>query len=64
MALTARKKRGIGFLIGGVAFLVTGGIFIGLEATPDFLGLIFQAVGMLAELFGFKVVFPDTDPVE
>jgi len=62
MALTPRKKKGLGYLITGGLFVGIGGIFIGMETTPDFVSLIIQAVGMLAGLFGITVVFPDSDP--
>ena len=60
MALSARKKKGIGFLIGGVAFLAAGGVFIGLANTPDWLNLAFMIVGAIGNILGFTVVFPDT----
>ena len=59
MALSNRKKRGIGFLVGGVAFLAAGGIFLGLDSMPDMLGVIFQVVAAVGTILGFIVVFPD-----
>lgn len=60
MALTARKKKGIGFLVGGLAFLAAGGVFIGLTATPDWLNLAFMVIGAIGNVLGFTFVFPDT----
>ena len=59
MALAPRKKKGIGFLIGGLAFLAAGGVYIGLEVTPDWLSIVFLAVGAVGGVLGFSVVFPD-----
>lgn len=59
MALSARKKKGIGFLIGGLAFLAAGGVFLGIESTPDILGVIFQVVAAVGSVLGFTIVFPD-----
>lgn len=59
MALSARKKKGIGFCISGVVFLGVGGIFIATATTPDWLSLAIQGVGMIAGLLGFNTVFPD-----
>lgn len=59
--MTARKKRGIGLVISGVVTAVVGGIFIGTEATPEWVALVVQGVGMIAGLLGFTTVFPDTD---
>ena len=59
--MTTRKKKGIGFVISGVVFLGVGGVFIGLDATPQWVALIVQAVGLLAGLLGFTTVFPDTE---
>ena len=60
MALSPRKKKGIGFLVGGLAFLAAGGVFLGLETTPDILGVIFQVVAAVGSVLGFSFVFPDT----
>ena len=59
--MTARKKKGIGYIISGAIFVGVGGVFIGMETTPDFVSLIIQGVGMIASLLGFTTVFPDTD---
>lgn len=59
--MTDRKKKGIGFLISGVVFLGVGGVFIGLDVTPDWLAMVIQGVGLIANLLGFATVFPDQD---
>ena len=59
--MTDRKKKGIGFLISGVVFLGVGGVFIGMEVTPDWLAMVIQGVGLIANLLGFATVFPDRD---
>ena len=59
MALAPRKKRGIGFLIAGVAFLAAGGVFIGIEVTPDWLSISFLVASAIGNVLGFSIVFPD-----
>lgn len=59
--MTARKKKGIGFLVSGIAFLVGGGIFLGVDVTPDWLGTVFGIIGMVGNALGFGTVFPDTE---
>lgn len=59
--MTARKIKGIGFLVSGAAFLVTGGVFVFASVTPDWLAAAFQFVGMVAGFFGIKFVYPDTE---
>ena len=59
--MTDRKKKGIGFLISGSVFLAIGGIFLGLEITPDWVGTVVGIVGLVANALGFSTVFPDTD---
>ena len=59
--LSARKKKGLGMLISGVVFLAVGGVFMAVDTTPDWLAVVMQAVGVIGNLLGFKIVFPDTD---
>ena len=61
MALTPRKKRGIGFFITGGIFILFGGIVMKTVADPSWLTFIPLFVGLIAEYFGFKVVFPDIE---
>ena len=59
MALTDRKKKGIGFFIGGAAFIAAGVVFFLLPATPAWLATAFSVVGAVGAILGFTVVFPD-----
>lgn len=59
--MTARKKKGIGFLISGAVFVVAGGVFLGMPVTPDWLGPVMGLVGLVANFLGFVVVFPDVE---
>lgn len=61
MALTPRKKKGIGFLISGGVFVALGGVLIGLPTTPDWVGTIIGIVGLVANALGFTTVFPDNN---
>ena len=59
--MTKRKKKGIGFAISGVAFVAAAVILFVTEATPDWLNTVFGIIGTVAEMLGFKTVFPDTE---
>jgi len=59
--MTDRKKKGIGFLITAGIFAIVGGVFIGTDATPEWTGMLIQGIGLIAGLFGFVVVYPDTE---
>jgi ABC-type uncharacterized transport system permease subunit len=59
--METRKKKGIGFMISGVVFLGVGGALFGIEATPDWLPIVVQGIGLIANLLGFSTVFPDVD---
>ena len=59
--MTNRKKKGIGFFISGAVFIVAGFIFSTMDVNPVWLNSAMILVGMIAEFFGFKTVFPDTD---
>lgn len=59
--MTARKKRGVGFLISGAVFAAMGGIFLGTEVTPDWVATVIGVVGLVANALGFVTVFPDTE---
>lgn len=59
--MTARKKKGIGFLITAGIFAIVGGVFIGTDVTPEWVGLLTQGIGLIAGLLGFKIVSPDTE---
>jgi len=59
--MTPRKKRGIGYIVSGVVFVGVGGVLFGTEASPEWLAIVVQGVGLIANLLGFTTVFPDTD---
>lgn len=57
--MTPRKKRGIGFLISGLLFLLVGGVLTWTTNSPEWVDVTLQVVGALANVFGFVIVFPD-----
>jgi len=59
--MSDRKKRGVGFLISGIVFVVTGGVFLGVEATPEWIAQAIAIIGLVANALGFATVFPDTE---
>lgn len=58
--MTARKKRGVGFLISGGAFIVGSVLCFTTMVDPGWFPIALAIVGMLANFFSFKTVFPDT----
>ena len=59
--MTGRKKKGIGYIISGAVFVAVGAVFMGTTVTPDWLALVVQGIGLVANLIGFTTVFPDTE---
>ena len=59
--MTERKKKGIGYIISGVVFIGVGGILLSTATTPDWVALVVQGIGLLANLLGFSTVFPDKE---
>ena len=59
--MTDRKKKGIGYFVSGAVFIVAGFIMVAMDANPAWLGSVAALLGLVAEFFGFKTVFPDTD---
>jgi hypothetical protein len=61
MALTPRKKKGIGFFISGAAFIVGGALAFAASEDPSWWPTAISLVGMVASFFGFTTVFPDQE---
>lgn len=59
--MTPRKKRGLGFLISGAAFIILGVILTAGKQIPIAWPMIVELIGMVLEALGFRVVFPDID---
>lgn len=59
--MTARKKKGVGFLISGIAFVVGGIITVSTVSTPAWFPVTLTVVGLVANFFGFVTVFPDNE---
>lgn len=59
--MTARKKRGVGFLVGGSVTIVFGVLFLTGEATPDWAMRGVVLLGAVLDALGFKAVFPDVE---
>lgn len=59
--MTDRKKRGVGFFISGLTFIVGGFISFAFSEDPTWFATALGFVGLIATYFGFKVVFPDQE---
>ena len=57
--MTSREKKGVGFGVTGLAFVVAAIVCFATEATPDWLSTVFGVVGSVAEMLGFKAVLPE-----
>ena len=59
--MTPRQKRGISIGVGGLAGLVAGAVIYFTMATPDWLPLALQIVGLVGGVLGFSIVLPNTE---
>lgn len=59
--MTARKKKGIFTMVGGVVSILLGAILVGTTQTPVWIPQVLSLIGMVGEFLGFIFVFPDTD---
>ena len=59
--MSARKKMGISLFAIGVAAIVGGILAIKLPADPAWWTSAIPFIGLIAEFFGFKFVYPDVD---
>ena len=59
--MTDRKKRGIGFFLSGLTFVVGGIVSFAMSEDPTWFATGVSLVGLIATFFGFKVVFPDQE---
>ena len=57
--MTRRKKWGILTLVNGSLLIFIGILVFSTSATPVFVPVVIQALGVLFDLFGFSLVFPD-----
>lgn len=58
MALSARKKKALGFGVTGVVFVVAGVVLWVTPSTPDWLGTVLGALGAVANIVGLVVLVP------
>ena len=61
MALTPRKKKGVGLFITGGIFILFGAITTISMEDPSWLAFVPIIIGFFTDYFGFQVVFPDRD---
>lgn len=59
--MTTRKKKGIGFGVSGVAFLLLAVFNIWFEVTPDWVSVVLDIVAAIAGILGFRFVYPDKE---
>jgi len=59
--METRKRHGLGLMINGVLFVVAGAVVFGTAITPVWLPVAIQVIGVVSEVLGFKLVYPDHD---
>lgn len=57
--LSPRKKRGVGLLVSGLAFIAAGVVVGWVPDASNLLTTAFGVVGAVANVLGFNTVFPD-----
>ena len=62
--MDARKKKGIGFIVSGVATALVGAVLVTTTATPEWVTLALTIAGSVGSVLGFTFVFPDTTETE
>jgi len=56
--MSTKKKKGLGLILTGAAFLVVGIFTIG-SSVPHFLPQLFVIIGLIAKSLGIVFVYPD-----
>jgi hypothetical protein len=59
--MNKRKRKGIGFGLTGLVFLLAGGIFYFADTTPEWLPMLISIIGTIAGTLGFTFIYPDID---
>lgn len=58
MALSDRKKKGVGFIIGGLAFVLAGIVIMVTTSSPVWLDVMIGGIGWLGNTLGFVLILP------
>jgi hypothetical protein len=53
--MTARQKKGIGFLVTSALFALGGGVLLGTAVTPDWVTVIMTVVSAVSSVFGIVI---------
>jgi len=56
--MTARKKKGLGFIVSGGVFLIAGVICFATQATPVWFPTVISVIGLVANGLGLVTTFP------
>jgi ABC-type uncharacterized transport system permease subunit len=56
--MTDRKKKGLGFIISGLVFVLAGIILYATASTPAWLNVFIQGIGWLGTTLGFILSLP------
>lgn len=59
--MSNRKVKGIAAFVSGIISIVLGGFFMWADVTPDWVPQALLLIGIVADFFGFKLVYPDKD---
>jgi len=58
MAMSERKKKGIGFFISGAVFIAVGIVLLVTTTTPAWVNTVLAGLGLIGNLIGFVLVLP------
>ncbi len=58
MAMTERKKKGLGFFISGAVFIAVGIVLLVTISTPAWVSTVLSGIGLIGNLVGFVLVLP------
>lgn len=57
--MTDRKKRGLGLIVSGLAFVVVGAVLWFTQTTPPVVNLVIQGVGAIGNIVGLVLTLPE-----
>jgi len=58
--MTARKKKGLGFIVTGAVTAIVGGVLMATVSTPDWVSIALNLISAVAGVVGIVFVAPDT----
>jgi len=57
--VTDRKKRGLGLIVSGLAFVAVGAVLWFTQTTPPVVNVVIQGVGAIGNIVGLVLTLPE-----